>query len=143
MIADGEAVALIADELDQMQYWRAAVENDRLFFVAIEVDDLFAFGNRRKRWRSEAGGGEIKRFKRLGGGMKLAEPAIDEHQRRHGMGRSLFAFFILAAVFFEQAAIATRDHFAHGGEIIHTEDGHHLELAISLLVHLAVFPDHQ
>ena len=33
------------------------------------------------------------------------------------------------------------DDFAHGGEVIYTEDGHHLELAVGGLVHLAVFPD--
>ena len=78
MIADGEAVALVADELNQMQHRRAAVEDHRLVFVAVEVDDLFALGNRRQRLR-----GEAERFKRLGGGVKLAEAAIDEDQRRH------------------------------------------------------------
>ena len=33
------------------------------------------------------------------------------------------------------------DHFAHGGEVVDAEDGHDLEFAIELLVHLAVFPD--
>jgi hypothetical protein len=35
VIADGEAVTLIADELDQMEHWGAAVEDDWLVFVAV------------------------------------------------------------------------------------------------------------
>ena len=46
MIADGEAVALVTDELDEMEDRRAAVEDDGLVFVAVEIDDLFAFCDR-------------------------------------------------------------------------------------------------
>jgi hypothetical protein len=63
--------------------------------------------------------------------VKLAQSAIDQHQRGHGL------------LLFEQAAIAARDHLAHGGEVVHAGDGFDFELAIGLLVHLAVFPDHQ
>ena len=45
MVADGEAVALVADELDQMQNRRPAVEDDQLLLVAVAVDDLFALGD--------------------------------------------------------------------------------------------------
>ncbi len=45
------------------------------------------------------------------------------------------------AVLIEQAAVTAVDDFAHGGEIVDAEDGHDLEFAIGLLVHLAVFPD--
>jgi hypothetical protein len=50
MIADGEAVALVADELDEMQHRRAAVEDDGLVFVAVEVDDFFALGDGGEGW---------------------------------------------------------------------------------------------
>ncbi len=45
MVADGEAVALVADDLDEMQDRRAAVEDDGFVFVAVEVDDFFLFGD--------------------------------------------------------------------------------------------------
>ena len=81
MIADGEAMALVADELDEMQHRRAAIKHHRLVFVAVEVDDLFAFGNRRQRLRGEAEG-----FEGLGGGVKLAQAAVDEDQRGQVLG---------------------------------------------------------
>ena len=81
MIADGEAVALVADELHQMQHRRMAVEDDRLLFVAVEVDDLLLFCNRGQRLRGQAEG-----FKGLGGGVKLAQTAIDQDQRGEGLG---------------------------------------------------------
>ncbi len=54
MVADGEAMALIANELDEMQHGAAAVENDGLVFIAVEVDDFFSFCNRSQRLRSKA-----------------------------------------------------------------------------------------
>ncbi len=53
MIADGETVALVADELDQMQHRRMAVEDHRLLLVAVEVDDLFALGDGSQRRHGE------------------------------------------------------------------------------------------
>ena len=47
MVADGEAMALVADELDEMQHRRAAVEDDGLVFIAVEVDDFFSFSRSR------------------------------------------------------------------------------------------------
>ena len=76
MIADGEAVALVADELDEMQDRRAAVEDDGLVFVAVEIDDFFALGDGGERLRREAEG-----FEGFGGGVELAEAAVDEDER--------------------------------------------------------------
>ena len=45
MVTDGEAVALVADELDEMEDGGAAVEDDGLLLVAVEVDDLFSLGD--------------------------------------------------------------------------------------------------
>ena len=52
MVGDGEAMGLVADALDEMQHRRAAVEDDGLVFLAVEVDDLFALGDggERLRW---------------------------------------------------------------------------------------------
>ena len=47
----------------------------------------------------------------------------------------------LPAYFFEEAAVAAEDDFAHGGKIVDALDGLDLEFAVELLVHLAVFPD--
>ena len=58
VVADGEAMALVADHLDEMQHGRAAVEDDGLVFVAVEVDDFFFFGDGGERLRGEAEGFE-------------------------------------------------------------------------------------
>src|SRR5208283_4144788 len=70
MIADGKAMALVANELDKMQHRRAAIEDDGLVFAAVDVNNLFLFRDRGQRLRSEAQG-----FKSLGGGVELAEAA--------------------------------------------------------------------
>ena len=51
MIADGEAVALVADELDEMEDGGAAVEDNGLVFVAVDVDDFFFLGDGGERLR--------------------------------------------------------------------------------------------
>ena len=81
VIADGEAVALVADELDEMQHGRAAVEDDGLVFVAVDVDDFFFLGDGGEGLRGEAEG-----FEGVGGGVELAEAAVDEDQGGHGGG---------------------------------------------------------
>src|ERR1035438_1023799 len=121
MIADGKAMTLVANELDQVKDRRVAIEDHRLLLVAVEIDDLFLFGDRSQGLRSQA-----ERLKGLGGGVKLAESSIHEHQRGHGLG------FIL------KAAITPMDHLPHGSKIVYPENSHDLELAIGLLVHLAV-----
>ena len=45
VVADGEAVAFVADELDKMEDRRAAVEDDGLILVAVEVDNLLLLGD--------------------------------------------------------------------------------------------------
>ena len=37
--------------------------------------------------------------------------------------------------------VTALDDFAHGGEVVYTENGHDFEFAVGGLVHLAVFPD--
>ena len=132
-----------------MQYRRAAVEDDGLVLVAVEVDDLLALGDRGQGLRGQAEG-----FKGFGSGMKLAQAAIDEDERGEGLGFLGAGSFGLPGPrigtggtrfivqLFEEAAIAARDYLAHGGEVV--DAGHCLdfEFAIGLLVHLAVFPDH-
>jgi hypothetical protein len=73
VVADGEAVALVADDLDEMEDGRAAVEDDGVVFLAVEVDDLFLLGD-----GGEGLGGEAELFESVGGGVELAEAAIDE-----------------------------------------------------------------
>ena len=68
VVGDGEAVALVADLLDEVQHGRAAVEDDGLVLLAVDVDDLFALGD----------GGE-----RLQGDAELFERGV----RRRGAGR--------------------------------------------------------
>ena len=60
---------------------RAAVEDDGLVFVAVEVDDFFAFGD-----GGEGLGGEAEGFEGFGGGVELAEAAVDEDQGGEGFG---------------------------------------------------------
>ena len=80
MIADGEAMAFVADQLDKMQHRRAAVENDGLVFIAVDVNDLFLFGDGGERLRGQAEG-----FESIGGGVKLAQAAIDKNQGWEGL----------------------------------------------------------
>jgi hypothetical protein len=51
VVADSEAVALVANELDEMKDGGAAVEDDGLFFLAVKVDDFLIF----LQWRLTAG----------------------------------------------------------------------------------------
>ena len=126
MVADGKAMAFVADELNQVEDRRAAVEDDGLVFVAVEIDDFFLLGDGGQGLR-----GEAERFQSFGRGVQLAEAAVDEDKRWHRL------------VFFFESAVASRDDFAHGGEVVDAEDGHDLEFAVGGLVHLAVFPhDH-
>jgi len=85
VITDGEAVALVADELDEMKDGGAAVKDDGLVFVAVEVDDFFLFCDGGERLAGEAEG-----FEGFSGGVELAEAAIDEDQAGEGFG--LFGF---------------------------------------------------
>src|SRR5271170_3574639 len=54
VIGDGKAVRFVANSLHEMQHWGAAVENDRIVFLAIEVYDFFPLGNGGKRLGGDA-----------------------------------------------------------------------------------------
>ena len=113
-------------QLHEMEHGRAAVENDGLVFLPVEVDDLFFLGDGGERLR-----GEAERFKCCGGGVQLAKAAVDEDERGHGL-----------AVFLQSLVAAGYD-LAHGGEVIDSDDGLDFEFAVGGFVHLAVFPhDH-
>jgi hypothetical protein len=81
MVANGEAVTLVADDLDEMEDGRAAIENDGLVFVAVQINYFFALGDGGQRLAGEAEG-----FKGFRGGVELAEAAVDEDERREGFG---------------------------------------------------------
>ena len=87
MVADGEAVAFVADHLDEMKDRGVAVKDDGLVFVAVEVDDFFFFGDGGEGLRGEAEG-----LEGFGGGVELAEAPVDEDQGGHGL--RLFGFFL-------------------------------------------------
>src|SRR5580704_15377343 len=78
VVGDGEAVRLIADALDEVQDGRAAVEDDRIVLLPVEVDDLFSLCNRREWLRREA-----EFFKRRCRRVELTEAAVDEDERGH------------------------------------------------------------
>jgi hypothetical protein len=78
VVTDGEAVALVANELDEMEYGGTAVKDDGLVFVAVEVDDFFALGDGGQGLRREAEG-----FERFGSGVQLAQAAVNENERGH------------------------------------------------------------
>jgi len=80
MIADGEAVTLVADELDEMKDRGAAVEDNGLVFVAVEIDDFLALGDGGQRLR-----GQPERFQRFGSGVELAQATVDEDERGEGL----------------------------------------------------------
>jgi hypothetical protein len=73
VIADGEAMAFVADHLDKMEHGGMAIEDDGFVFVAVEVDDFFFFCDGGERL-----GGEAEGFEGVGGGVELAEAAVDE-----------------------------------------------------------------
>jgi hypothetical protein len=46
---DGEAVSLVADLLHEVQHRRVMVENNRLVFLSVDVDDFFPLGDSGQR----------------------------------------------------------------------------------------------
>src|SRR5580658_3983716 len=72
MESQGETVSFVADELDQVQHRRMVVERDRIFFLSIDVENLFALGDSCERLIND-----LERFQRLGGGVQLAQAAVD------------------------------------------------------------------
>ena len=79
VVGDGEAVRFVADALDQMQDGGAAVEDDGLVFLAVEVDDFFSLGD-----GGEGLGGDAEGFESFGGCVELAQASVDEDDRREG-----------------------------------------------------------
>ena len=78
-----------------------AVEHDGLVFLAVEVEDFFLLG--------DAGEGLVddgERFEGFGGGVELADAAVDQDQAGEGL------------VFFQDAFVAAGDGFAHAGEVV-------------------------
>ena len=49
MKGHGKAVGLIANELNQVQHWRVMIERDRIFFLPVDVKNLFTLGDRGQR----------------------------------------------------------------------------------------------
>jgi hypothetical protein len=81
MIADGEAMALVSDELNEMQDGRAAVEDDGVVFLAVEIDDFLALGDGGQRLA-----GEAERLESFGRGVELAQAAVNEDEAGKGVG---------------------------------------------------------
>src|SRR5882762_10998476 len=102
----GEAMSFIADHLNQMEHRRMMVEHDRIVFLSVDVDDLFALGDRSKREVDDLEG-----LERLCCRVKLPDAAIDQYEARQ------------ALLFFLQPFVTPRHYFAHGGEVIHAFDG--------------------
>src|SRR6187402_2633109 len=109
-----------------MEHGGAAVKDDGVVFLAVDVDDLFAFRDGRERLQCDA-----ELFKSGVGGVQLAEAAVDEDERGKG--------FLLCLKF----AVTACEDLVHRGEVVYARDAVDLELAIVGLLHLAVFPyDH-
>src|SRR3954465_4562439 len=101
------------------------VQDDRIVFLPVDVDDLFTF-----RDRSEWLVRDLQRLQSLRRGVQLANAAIDQDQARH-----LLLLFLYTR-------IAARDHLAHGCEIVHAFYGTNDELAVVALLHRPVLPNH-
>src|SRR5664280_125277 len=101
------------------------VEHYRLVLLALDVDDLFALGDRGQRLVDDA-----QRFQRLRGCVQLSDAAIDQHQARHVL------------LFFLNPLVTAGYHLAHRGEVVHPDDVLNDELAVVGFLYLAVFPDH-
>lgn len=78
VITDGEAMAFVADQLDEMEHGAAAIEDDGLVFAAVDVDDFFLLCDGSQRLRRKT-----QRLDGFGSGVELAETAVDEDERGH------------------------------------------------------------
>src|SRR5260370_38315951 len=99
MKGHGKTMGLISDLLNQMQDRRMAFQDDRLIFLAEDVEDFFFLGDARERLIDD-----LQRVKGLRGGMQLPDSAINQDQARQ-------RFLLLL-----QPAVAARYGFAHAGE---------------------------
>ena len=75
MKGDRETVRLVADLLDEMKDWGVMFENDRIVFLAEDVQNFFFFCDARERLIDD-----LKRVERVRGGVKLADAAVNENQ---------------------------------------------------------------
>src|SRR3990172_8513883 len=115
--ADGEAVCLVADTLDELQHRRAARQRDGLVPAAHE-DQLLTLGEARHGLLPQP-----QLLERSDGGPELTLPPVDEHE----IGQ-------LAALL-EDAPVAPADHLAHRGEVVGGPgDPAHAELTVVRLL---------
>ena len=124
VVGYGEAVALVADLLHEMEDGGAAVEHHGFVLLTVDVDDLFAFGD-----GSQGLQGDAEFFQCCVGCVELAQAAIDKDEGWEWL------------VVFLKAFVAAVDDLAHAGEVVDAGDGADLELAVVGLLHGAVFPD--
>ena len=121
---DGETVRLVANLLDEVQQRRMARQADRLVFLPEHVEDFLFLG--------DGGDGLVDDFEFLegfGGGVQLAEAAVDQDQAGHGPPSR------------PAGGVTAVDDFAHGGEIVVAPFAADDELAVVGFLHAAVFPD--
>ena len=130
---DGEAVRFVADLLDKVQDWRMPLEDDRFVLLAVDVKDFFFFGDAGERLIDD-----LERFEGFGGGVQLADSAVNQDQTGHR-----FLFFL-------NTAIAAGDGFAHAGEVVVLARNAAVrifafaaddEFAVVAFFHTAEFPD--
>ena len=78
-----------------------AVELNRLVFLAVNVEDFFLFVDAGERLVDDGEG-----FEGFGGGVELADAAVDKDQAGEGL------------IFLKDALVTACDGFAHGGEVV-------------------------
>ncbi len=124
VVGDGEAMGFVPYFLDEVKDGGAAVEDDGVVLLAVDVDDLLALSD-----GGEGLGVDSEFGKGVGGGVELAEAAVDKDEG----GEGLFVFV--------QALVTAVDDLTHGGEVVDAGDGFDLEFAVVGFLHAAVFPD--
>src|SRR5579871_684107 len=75
VVGDGEAVALVADFLDEVQDGGAAVQDYGFVLLSVDVDDLLFFCDGCERLE-----GDADLFERGVGGVELAKASVDEDE---------------------------------------------------------------
>ena len=98
---NGEAVGLVANLLDEVKHRIMAIKLDGFVFLAVEIEDLLLFGDAGEGLVDDSEG-----FEGFGGGVELADAAVDEDQAGQGL------------IFFEDALVAAGHGFAHRGEVV-------------------------
>ncbi len=67
-----KAMSFVAHQLHQVQHRRKLIEHDGFVFLPVNVNPLFALGDRRQRLV-----GDPERFERLRGRVQLSDAAVD------------------------------------------------------------------